>query len=110
MYRKISISSVVRFAEIYCSKECARKFENIRVSYRRQSECYKEYEKIRNMLRKRKEQSYLTQTKDEIFAAEHEARELWEKLKADMVAGRITEDAATEILAGFRNNLKKVKK
>ena len=41
------------------------------------------------MLRKRKEQSYLTQTKDEIFAAEHEARELWEKLKADMVAGRM---------------------
>lgn len=98
------------YREAYCSKECARKFENIRVSYRRQSECYKEYEKTRNMLRKRREQSCSFQTENEIFAAEHEAEELWKKLKTDMVAGRITEDAATEILADFRNNLKKVKK
>ena len=70
----------------------------------------KEYEKTRNMLRKRREQSCSFQTENEIFAAEHEAEELWKKLKTDMVAGRITEDAATEILADFRNNLKKVKK
>lgn len=94
------------YREVYCSKECARKFENIRVSYRRQSECYKEYEKPaicyasagNSLVRSRpKTKSLLRNTKQKSCG----------KIETDMVAGRITEDAATEILADFRNNLKK---
>ena len=59
------------------------------------------------MLRKRREQAFSSQSEAEIFDAENAAAELWESLKIDMAAGRITEGEAIARLRDFRENLKK---
>ena len=95
------------YRQVYCSEECSKKFENARVHFQRKNPCFREYEKIRDRLRKRREQSFSAQTVDEIFEAENKVIELWGRLKIDMATGKITEDEAVKILSDFGNSLKK---
>lgn len=95
------------YRQVYCSETCLKKFESIRINFKRKSDCYRAYERIRDMLRKRREQAFSSQSEAEIFDAENAAAELWESLKIDMAAGRITEGEAIARLRDFRENLKK---
>lgn len=97
------------YKQVYCSDSCSNEFEKKRVEFARKSSCYREYEKIRDMLRKRRDRLLLNQSSNEIYEAENEAIRLWENIKIQRVDGMITEDEAIARLRDFRENLKKQK-
>lgn len=98
------------YRQAYCSKECLTDYDKIRVEFARRSPCYKAYERIRDLLRKRREQSYSNQTVEEIANAERLAIDLWDNIKLQRAAGEITTEDALKMLDNFRSSLTKEKK